>query len=80
MAQPISCDPADLSKAAACFCYPDQKVALAVQIYLLALIAGVPLDPAALARAAKCFCYGDKNVSEAVKLYLLCQLTNDAPA
>ena len=77
MAVPVSCDPATLSKAATCFCYADPKLAEAVQIYLLALIAGVALDPAELAKAAKCFCYGDRKVSESVKLYLLCQLATD---
>jgi len=74
----VNCDPSSLADAAKCFdsCIPpgDQ---LAVQTYLLAVIAGVALDPSALANAARCFqqCI-PKGEQLAVQNYLLCLIVN----
>lgn len=74
---PISCDPNDLAQAAACFdkCIPpgDQ---LAVQTYLLAVIAGESIDPNALMQKAACMKCIPKGMQLEVMLYLLCQIVN----
>jgi len=73
----VSCAPADLVKAAACFeCIPE-SMQKAVELYLLAVIAGGSLDPATLVKAAKCFktCI-PREMRDAVEEYLLCQIVN----
>jgi hypothetical protein len=71
----ITCDPAALASASACYCY-DKRTANAVLIYLLAQIAGNTMAPDALARAARCYCIGDAKSRDAVLFYLLCQAAN----
>ncbi len=83
MADTIDCsDPAALARTAACYCY-DDKTAIAVELYLLARLAGGTMDPATLAReaAAAGFTGIANNQSQAaVKLYLLCKAANAAGA
>lgn len=71
----ITCDPAALASASACYCY-DKRTANAVLIYLLAQVAGNTMAPDALARAARCYCIGDAKSRDAVLFYLLCQAAN----
>lgn len=77
-AMAVNCDPSSLANAAKCFdsCIPPGEQ-LAVQTYLLAVIAGGSLDPSVLANAAKCF---DTCIPQgeqlAVQNYLLCQIAN----
>lgn len=72
----INCDPQALVTAAEQFqcCIPD-GMQMAVQTYLLAVIAGGSLDPQVLARAAECFKCLDGMQAE-VQTYLLCQILN----
>lgn len=80
MAATISCEPADIVSASKCFdCIP-QEMREPVEIYLLALIAGVELNSATLVEAAKCFQCIPKDMRDVVKLYLMCKLANDLPA
>ena len=76
----ISCDPAALAKASACFNYSDGKVADAVIIYLLAQLAGNTMTPAQLAKAAACYVGQDAKMMDAEKVYLLCQAATAAGA
>jgi hypothetical protein len=73
----VSCDPNTLLQQSACFnsCIPHGSQ-LAVQTYLLAVIAGGSQDPNALLQAAKAFqSLGEKSLLE-VQAYLLCQILN----
>jgi hypothetical protein len=72
----VNCDPSTLANAATCFdCDIPPGQQLAVQTYLLAVIAGGSLDPTTLANAARCFqdCI-PKGQQLAVQNYLLCQI------
>lgn len=72
----VNCDPAALTAAAKCFeCIPE-SMQKAVELYLLAVIAGGSLDPATLVRLAKCFCQIPKPMQQPVEEYLLCQIAN----
>jgi hypothetical protein len=75
---PVSCATNDLIDGAKCFqqCIP-QGMQLAVQTYLLAVIAGGTLDPRELANQARCF-NNCLSVGEqlAIQSYLLCQIAN----
>lgn len=72
---PISCAPRDLAEAARCLCF-DNDTKDKVEIYLLAVIAGLSeLTPEALAVRAKCYCYDAMTIKQ-VKSYLLCQIAN----
>ena len=67
-----SCDPAAITRAAACFdCIPKSQRD-AVELYLLAVLAGGSMDPATLVRQAKCFSCVPREMVEPVKLLLLC--------
>ena len=67
----LVCDPAALTKAAACFqCIP-KEMQEDVELYLLAVIAGGSTDPKVLSAAAAGF-RGVANKDE-VRLYLLCK-------
>ncbi len=74
----VNCDPSSLANAATCFdsCIP-AGAQLAVQTYLLALIAGGSMDPSTLANNARCFldCI-PQGEQLAVQNYLLCQIVN----
>lgn len=79
---PISCDRNDLAEAAKCFCY-DKKIQIAVELYLLAVIAGGSLDPNVLAEAAAAAGFNgiaDRQSQDAIRLYLLCQAATAAGA
>lgn len=75
---PVDCDASSLANAARCFndCIPKGEQ-LAVQTYLLAVIAGGSMDPSTLANNARCFfdCI-PKGQQLAVQNYLLCQIVN----
>lgn len=74
----VSCEPNDLMAAAKCFdsCMPP-GMQLAIQTYLLAVIAGGSTDPNVLMQAAKCFdsCI-PPGMQLAIQNYLLCQIVN----
>lgn len=74
----ISCDTNSLMQASACFdsCIPPGKQ-LAVQTYLLAVIAGGSLDPNVLMQAASCFesCI-PSGMQLPVQNMLLCNIVN----
>jgi hypothetical protein len=74
---PISCDPGDLIKAAACFdkCIPE-GMKPAVITYLLALMAGGSTDPNVLMQQAKTMKTIPAGMQAEVQTYLLCQLVN----
>jgi len=73
---PISCAPADLVSASACFeCVP-REAQKQVELYLLALIAGGSMDPATIVKNAACFACIPKAMHDAVAEYLLCQIAN----
>lgn len=72
----ISCDPSLLAEAAKCFdCVPAGRQ-MAIQTYLLALIAGGSTDPQTLATEAKCFQCVPGDTQAAIQNYLLCQIVN----
>ncbi len=70
----ISCDPAAVAKASACFCL-EEPAARAAMLYLLNQISGLNLTPAQLAKNSACFCLNAK-ASKAAELYLLCSIAN----
>ena len=72
MPDSIPATPADLAKAAACFCF-DEPAQRAVMIYLLATIAGGSMDPATLIQQAKCFCFNQQQADKVIT-FLLCQV------
>ncbi len=76
----VSCEPADLAEAAACFTCLDPAQKEAIKLYLLAVIAGGSTDPAELLTAAKCFTCLDDTQKKAINTYLLCQAANAAGA
>lgn len=68
----ISCEPANLATAAACYDF-DHITREKVKIYLLAVIAGKDnLSPSELAEAAKCYCL-DAATMKKVLAYLICE-------
>lgn len=73
----LSCDPAALVAAAACFdCIP-KSMEMPVSLYLLAVKAGLATDKigvAAIVAGAKCFSCIPKSEYSDVELYLLCKL------
>lgn len=70
----ISCDSAQLTKDAACFdCIP-KKMRGAVELFLLATLAGGSMDPATLVQEAKCFSCIPPGAQGWVRNYLLCQI------
>lgn len=73
----ISCNPSDVARASACYCFNEQ-VSREVMIYLLAQIAGDTSTPAQLASKAKCYCFSDRKVAESVITMLLCNIANAA--
>lgn len=83
MADTIDCsDPAALARDAACYCY-DDKTAIAVELYLLARLAGGTMDPTVLAREAAAAGFtgiSNKQSQDAVRLYLLCNAATAAGA
>jgi hypothetical protein len=72
---PISCTPEDLAAAAKCFSCLDTQSMLAIQTYLLAVIAGGSTDPGVLAAQAKAF-QGLNGRQLEVQSFLLCQIVN----
>ena len=67
-----NCDPAVITRAAACFSCLTKSQRDAVEIYLLASLAGGSMDPATLVKAARCFSCVPPEMVEPVKLMLLC--------
>jgi len=76
----VSCEPADLAEAAACFTCLTREQKELVRLYLLAVIAGGSTDPATLATEAACFVCLDENQKKLVNTYLLCQAANGGAA
>lgn len=73
---PISCEPADLLDAAACFkCIPAGEQN-AVMIYLLNVISGLNLTPQQLMDQAVCYNCIPVGMQAEVQTYLLCQIVN----
>lgn len=69
------CDPNTLSNEAKCFqCYDPLQVS-AVEVLLLARIAGVDPDPDALLEQAKDFVNMDQRQLLAMQVMLLCRIT-----
>lgn len=70
-----ACDPKTLISQSKCFqCY-DQKESMAVQTYLLAVIAGASTDPKTLQQQAKAFQGLSYERLLEVQAYLLCQIS-----
>jgi hypothetical protein len=70
---PVStCDPAAITTAAKCFACLTKSQRDAVELYLLASLAGGSMDPATLVRQARCFECIPREMIEPVKLMLLC--------
>jgi hypothetical protein len=75
----IDCDnPSEIAQAAACFCYGDERTSKAVELYLLATIAGGSLDPKVLAQqaAAAGFSGIPPGYADSVMTLLLCNIVN----
>lgn len=70
-----ACDPNTLTNAAKCFDCLDDKMQLAVQTYLLAVIAGVTPDPAALSNLAAGFQGLSDSAILQIQAYLLCKIS-----
>lgn len=72
----VSCEPNDLAEAAKCFsnCMSTETM-LAIQTYLLAVIAGGSTDPQVLAQQAAQF-QALRGRQLEVQSYLLCQIVN----
>lgn len=70
-------DPAALAQAAKCFCV-DERTGKAIELYLLATIAGGSMDPATLARqaAAAGFTGIPPGQADAIMAMLLCNIVN----
>lgn len=75
----VNCDPAALVSAAKCFDI-DRKAQVAVELYLLAVLAGGSLDPATLVRQARCFSCIPREMRDAVEIMLLCNAATAAGA
>jgi hypothetical protein len=78
----ISCEPSDLVAAAKCFCF-DKKTESAVELYLLALLAGGSMDPSTLAQAAAAAGFmgiQDKRQIDGMRLYLMCEAASASGA
>jgi hypothetical protein len=78
---PLNCDPAAAVAAAKCWDL-DPSLRDQVELYLLAVIAGLPTDKAGVAaavQASKCWNI-DKSLVEPVKLFLTCQAAAAAGA
>lgn len=68
----LSCDPATIARASACFSCLTKSQRDAVELYLLASLAGGSMDPATLVKAAKCMVCIPREMVEPVKMMLLC--------
>lgn len=78
MADTFDCsDPAALAKASACFCL-DERTSNAIELYLLATIAGGSMDPKTLAQQAAAAGFNGipPGYSESIKTLLLCNIVN----
>lgn len=69
----ISCAPADLAEASACYGRLTPKQKEAIKTYLLAVIAGGSTDPQVLMAQAKCFMGLSEKQLKAIQVYLTCQ-------
>lgn len=81
MADTIDCSPAAVAEAAKCFCIYDDQQQAAVELYLLARLAGGSMDPKTLmaeAAAAGFMGIQDKQMQEGLKILLLCNAVNAA--
>lgn len=75
----VSCDnPSELAELAKCFCIGNTQVQKAIELYLLATIAGGSMDPKTLAQqaAAAGFMGIPAAQAEAVETLLLCNIVN----
>ena len=68
----LNCDPATIARASACFTCLTKSQRAAVELYLLASLAGGSMDPATLVRQARCFACVPPEMVESVKMMLLC--------
>lgn len=73
---PISCTANDLETGAASLGGTSERDLLAMQTYLLAVMAGVSLDPDVLLANAKDFQECSAEDLAAISAYLLCQIAN----
>lgn len=72
----MACEPQELASASQCFCDPRTSQ---LEVYLLALLAGVPPDPQALATAASAFQGMGRLTALQAQVWLLCQISGAAP-
>ena len=74
-----SCVPNDLAAAVQCFCLPE-RTQLAVQTYLLAIIAGGSTVPSTLVAAATAAGFANlpEKQSLQIQAYLLCSILTNA--
>lgn len=71
----MSCEPNSLTTVASCLqCY-SQEQQLMVQVYLLAVIAGVAINPVALLSAAAQFQALSEKELLMVQVFLLCSIS-----
>jgi len=72
----VTCTANSLATAAKQFESLSEAQSVAVQTYLLAVIAGGSTNPATLLAAAKCFCLGERELMQ-IQDYLLCTIANN---
>jgi hypothetical protein len=70
----ITCDPATVAKASACWC-TDEATYRASMLFLLRQIAGNTMTPAQLAAAAACYVGIPEDVWRAEVTMLLCSIS-----
>jgi hypothetical protein len=70
----MACDPESLSISSACFDCLDDQMMMAIQTYLLAVIAGGSTDPNVLQSEAKAFQGLSHKSNLEIQAYLLCQI------
>lgn len=76
----LNCDPNALAQAATCFDCLSPNTQLAVQTYLLALLAGASLNPNTLAAQAAQFEKMNPPTLLEIQAYLLCQIATASGA
>ena len=73
---PVSCESNSLLTGAACFGCLDSEQSIAVQTYLLAVLAGGSLDPQALLEQAVLYLDLTPDQRQSIQVSLLCQIVN----
>lgn len=71
-----ACDTSTVLDQAKCFNCLSIPQLEAIQVYLLATVAGTSTDPATLLNSAKCFNCLTVPQLKAIQVYLLCQIAN----